>query len=295
MQVGRWVDESLPPPADVSHIRRKWLDIAYADVSPTQRLDMYLPEAGKGPFPIAMHVHGGAFALGDKRDVQMVPFLRGLERGYGVVGVNYRLSGEALFPAGLEDVKAAIRWLKANGDDYCLDGSRIAVIGESAGANQAALCCVTTGLSLFDDPALGNAELSSDVQAAVDMFGPTDFLKMDEHLAASGLGPCDHSQADSPESRYLGRRITEIPEKVREANPITYVHEGMAPILIQHGTKDSTVPVQQSLEFAQAIEEQVGKDRLELDIFEGALHADSVFQSGENMERVFEFLDRHVK
>jgi acetyl esterase/lipase len=288
-------EEFQPPPADVSHIHRKWLDVAYAEVSSTQQLDIYLPEAGEGPFPIVIHIHGGAFAIGDKRDIQVVPFLGGLDLGYAVVGVNYRLSGEAVFPAGLQDVKAAIRWMKAHSGEYALDSDRIAVIGQSAGAHQAAMCCVTTGLGLFDDPSLGHAEYSSDVQVAVDMFGPTDFLKMDEHLAASGLGPCDHSQADSPESRYLGGRVTEIPEKAREANPTTYVHGGMPPILIQHGTRDCSVPVQQSIEFARAIEGRVGADRVELDIFEGAVHADPAFESDKNMARVFGFLDRHLR
>jgi acetyl esterase/lipase len=282
------------PEADVSHVRRKWLDVPYAHTSPAQQLDLFLPDTGEGPFPIVLHIHGGAFAIGDKRDLQVLSFLRGLDRGYAVASVNYRLSGEAIFPAGLQDVKAAIRWLRAHEGGYALDASRIAVCGCSAGGNLAAMVCVTSGVSMFDDAGLGNAQYPCDVGATVDMFGPTDFLKMDAQLAANGLGPSDHNQADSPESRYLGAPITEIQDRVRLANPTTYIHAGMSPILIQHGRLDSNVPVQQSIAFARAIEEQVGPNRFELDILENAGHADPVFETHENMTRVFEFLDRHL-
>ena len=102
------------PQADVSHIRRKWLDLPYASISESQKLDIYLPHKGDGPFPVILHLHGGAFAIGDKRDIHVLPILQGLQRGYAVVSANYRLSGEAVFPAGLQDIKAAIRWLRAN-------------------------------------------------------------------------------------------------------------------------------------------------------------------------------------
>lgn len=283
------------PRADVSHVRRKWLDIAYANVSQAQKLDLYLPAEGDGPFPVIVHIHGGAFAIGDKRDIHLMPLLRGLERGYAVASVNYRLSGEAIFPAGLQDIKAAIRWLRANSAQYHLDGKRIAVWGGSSGGNNAAMVCLTANVAALEDLSLGNAEVPCHVQAAVDWFGPTDFLKMDEQLSESGLGLADHSEEDSPESRYLGAKITETPEKVRLANPMTYIHPDMPPILVQHGRLDSMVPVQQSICFAQRLEEIVGPDRYEFDILENAGHGDPLFETEENIERVFRFLDVHLK
>ena len=202
------------PPADVSAVARKWLDQAYAGTSAAQTLDLYLPGRGRGPFPVLVYIHGGGFASGDKRDLHLVPLLEGLPRGYALAAVNYRLSGEAIFPAGLQDVKAAIRWLRANARRYHLDGGRMAAWGGSSGGNFAAMVCLTDSVVVFDDPRLASLQIPCSVQAAVDWFGPTDFLKMDAQLAASGLGPPDHSQADSPESRYLGQCITEIPLKV---------------------------------------------------------------------------------
>jgi len=153
---------------------------------------------------------------------------------------------------------------------------------------------VTAGLEMFDGPSLGNMERVADVQVAVDWFGPTDFLTMDRHLAESGLGPTDHSEADSPESRYLGAPITEVPEKVELANPMTYVSKAMAPMLIQHGDADNLVPVQQSIEFARVIREKAGPQQVELDILAGAGHGDPLFATPQNMKRVFDFIDRHL-
>jgi acetyl esterase/lipase len=283
------------PPADVSHIKRKWLDLPYATLSPAQQLDIYLPDEGDGPFPVIMHLHGGGFEIGDKRDIHVLPYLKALEHGYAVVSVNYRLSGEAIFPAGLKDIKASIRWIRANGKTYHLDGDRIAACGGSAGGNYAAMVCLTANVTEFDDPRLGNTEYPCNVQAAVDMFGPTDFMKMDAQLDENGFGPGHHGGADSPESRYLGAKPSEVPLKVELANPMTYINDHMPPLLIQHGRLDSMVPVQQSMMFADKLERYVGHDRFEFDIIEGAGHGDPLFDTDENMERVFSFLDKHLK
>lgn len=268
---------------------KQLLDIPYASVSPAQRLDLYLPNEGQGPFPVLMRIHGGAFEMGDKGDANLLPFLRGIERGYAVASVNYRLSGEAVFPAAVQDVKAAIRWLRANAAWYQLDQSRIAACGESAGGYFAAMVAVTCG-----------------VQAAVDWFGPIDFFTMDEQRDANGLGlpdlgPGIGAGADypgsqiSPEAKFLGAPIGEVPDLVRAASPATYVHPGMPPILIQHGRLDPLVPFQQSIEFARVIEERVGTGRCELDILEGAGHGGPEFESDANMYRVFGFIDRYLK
>lgn len=291
------IDDALIPipPADVSHISRKWLDLPYANLSPAQKLDIFLPDQGEGPFPVILYIHGGAFALGDKRNIEVVPYLTGLARGYALVSVNYRLSGEAIFPNGLQDVKAAIRWLRANGSRYHLDGNRIAAWGSSSGGNYAAMICLTSNVTEFDDLGLGNPGYPCNVQAAVDWFGPTDFLKMDEQLEESGFGPSDHGEADSPESMYLGARLADVPLMVEIANPMTYVHKQMPPLLIQHGRLDTVVPVQQSVMFAEKLEKFVSPDRFEFDILEGAGHSDPMFITEENMERVFSFLDCHLE
>ena len=289
-------DALIPiPPADVSHISRKWLDQPYANLSPAQMLDIYIPDENDGPFPVILYIHGGAFSIGDKRNIEVLPYLTGLVRGYAVVSVNYRMSGEAIFPTGLQDVKAAIRWVRANSAPYHLDGNRIAVWGSSSGGNYAAMIGLTANVLELDDLSLGNPEYPCKVQAAVDWFGPTDFLKMDEQLEENGFGPSTHSEADSPESRYLGAKLADVPLKVEIANPMTYIHKNMPPLLIQHGRLDTVVPIQQSIMFVEKLERFVSHDRFEFDILEGAGHADPLFVTEENLDRTFSFLDRHLK
>jgi acetyl esterase/lipase len=286
------------PPAKTDHIQRKMFDLSYAAVSPSQKLDIYWPEDGDGPFPVIVSIHGGAFMGGDKRDVQITSMLKGLERGYCVVGVNYRMSGEAKFPALVHDIKAAVRWIRANAEHYLFDPNGIAVWGGSAGGYQALMAGVSAGIPELDDLSLGNPDQPSHVQAVVDWFGPTDFLKMDEQLAESGMAPAEqfsHNGSDSPESLLLGRKITEVAELVRAANPETYIHPDVPPFFIQHGTKDDTVPHQQSVNFAQKVREICGRERVILELIDGARHADPKFDTPKNVKKVLDFLDVHLK
>ena len=240
------------PDADVSHIRRKWLDLPYAGISPAQKLDIYLPAEGDGPFPVVLHIHGGGFDIGDKRDIHLMPFLQGLERGYAVVSVNYRLSGEAIFPAGLQDIKAAIRWLRANGEQYHLDGNRIAAWGGSAGGYYAAMICLTANVARAGGSEPGQ---SRDVRAMSRPpwtgLGRPIFSRWTNSLPRAAWAPVITAKPIRPNRGIWEPRITEIPEKVRRANPITYVHADMPPILIQHGRMDAMVPVQQSMSLGQ--------------------------------------------
>jgi acetyl esterase/lipase len=247
---------------------------------------------------VIISIHGGAFMGGDKGDVQVTPMLEGVKRGYAVVSINYRMSGEAQFPALVQDAKAAVRWVRANAEHLLFDPTRIAAWGGSAGGYQASMLGVSSGIPELDDSSLGNPDQPSHVQAVVAWFGPTDFLKMDEELAEYGLGPTpgqEHSGESSPESLLFGAKITEIPERVKCANPETYVRPGLPPFLLQHGTKDDTVPCLQSMRFAEKLRAVLGPGRVALNLLEGARHADPMFESPENLERVFAFLDLYLK
>lgn len=286
------------PPAQTGHIRRKMLDVPYAALSPAQKLDIYWPEAGNGPFPVIVSIHGGAFMGGDKSDVQVTPMLEGVKRGYVVVSINYRMSGEAQFPALAQDAKAAVRWVRANAKNLLFDPQKIAAWGGSAGGWQASMLGVSAGISELEDPGLGNSEQPSNVQAVVAWFGPTNFLKMDEELAEYGLGPTpgqEHSGEHSPESLLLGAKVTEIPQKVQRANPETYIRPGLPPFLLQHGTQDDTVPCLQSIRFAEKLRAALGSEKVILNLLDGARHADPMFETPENLERVFAFLDQQLK
>lgn len=286
------------PEAKTDHIQRKMFDIEYANLSPAQKLDIYWPEKGDGPFPVIVSIHGGAFMGGDKRDIQLTPMLKALKRGYCVVGVNYRMSGEAKFPALVHDAKAAIRWIRANAKSYLFDPEKITTWGGSAGGYLSLMTGVSAGIPDLEDLSLGNPDQPSNVQAVVDWFGPTDFLKMDEQLAETGMAPSEeesHSRSASPESLLLGRKITEIPGLVHAANPETYIHADLPPFFIQHGTKDDTVPHQQSVNFAAKLKDVCGKEKVFLELIDGARHADPKFETAKNVKKVLDFLDQYLK
>jgi acetyl esterase/lipase len=203
-----------------------------------QKLDLYLPTQ-TGPSskrPLIVWVHGGAWLGGSKNPC---PALRFVSRGYAVASINYRLSQHALFPAQIEDCKAAVRWLRANASQYHYDPNRIGVWGASAGGHLVALLGTTGDVKEFD---VGpNAGVSSRVQAVCDFFGPTDFTKM-----SSFPSTMKHDAPDSPESKLIGGPIQENKDKVQRANPITYVTKDDPPFLIVHGDKDPLVPHNQS-------------------------------------------------
>jgi acetyl esterase/lipase len=211
-----------------------------------QKLDLYLPETGQN-WPLILWVHGGAFRLGSKED--KVP-LAYLAEGYAVASINYRLSQHALFPAQIQDCKAAVRWLRANAGQFGFDPHRVGAWGESAGGHLVAMLGTTGDTIEFD---VGeNLHLPSRVDAVVDYFGPTDFCQMDDHRLPDGMV---HDTPDSPESELVGGPIRENKERVAKANPITYVTPNAAPFLIVHGAADPLVPYHQSQLLEKALKQ----------------------------------------
>lgn len=222
-------------------------DVAYVtDGHERQELDLYVPDTGEN-LPLIIWVHGGAWRGGDKTHYVRMEYLKA---GYAGASINYRLSQHAVFPAQIEDVKAAVRWLRANAETYRLDPNRFAAWGSSAGGHLVAMLGTTGDIEEFE---VGeNLKVSSRIQAVVDYFGPTDFLQMDAQSLPDGLV---HDASDSPESQLVGGPIQEHKDRVARANPITYVSKDDSPFLIIHGDKDKLVPYQQSVLLKDALEE----------------------------------------
>jgi acetyl esterase/lipase len=279
-------------------------NLTYAPVSPSQRLDLIRPAASAasappaagGTFPVVVVIHGGAFSVGDKTDMRNE--VRALvARGYAVASPNYRMSGEAPFPAAVADVKAAVRWLRANADRYGLDPTRIGAIGESAGANLAAMLGTSGNLTFPEDTALGNITQPSTVRAVVDLFGPITFTTMDDQLRSNPhctAGDVVHDRPDSPESRYLGHTITTVPDLVRQASPLGYLDDGRIPppFLIEHGDADCTVPFGQSQELAAGLRAAGGS--VQLTIIPGAGHGGD-FPLIARLPGILTFLDQTLR
>lgn len=286
--------EPLPvrPPADSSFINKKIFDIPYASQSESQKLDLYYPNEGEGPFPTIVYFHGGGFFMRDKLDDQCQAFLYLTRCGFAVASCNYRLTVEAPFPACVYDTKAATRFLRANAEKYHLDPTRFAAAGQSAGGYLSAMLAATGGRPILEDYLQGNPDTSSAVQACIDWFGCTDFAVAQEQLAANGLQSFQFNNADeSVEVKFFGIRGREIPASyMAVANPINYVTGQMPPTLAQHGLIDHLVAWQQSKLLVDRIQEVCGENRARLDIVDEADHDDPLFNTDENVEVMRQFL-----
>jgi len=262
---------------------RIFRDLAYVpDGHERQKLDLYLPEQNNsdGPLPLIVWVHGGAWLSGSKENCPSVRFLR---QGYAAASINYRLSQHAIFPAQIEDCKAAIRYLRANAEKYNIDPNRIGVWGASAGGHLVALLGTSGDVKEFDKGP--NLHVSSRVQAVCDFFGPTDLTKMSVFESSM-----DHDAPDSPESKLVGGPVQENKEACKRANPITYVSKDDPPFLICHGDKDMLVPHNQSVLLNDALK-SAGVS-VKFHTVKGGGHG---FRDPEVDRMVQEFFDKHLK
>lgn len=246
-------------------------DIAYVPGGhERQKLDLYLPPTGSR-WPLVVAIHGGAFRMGSKEGEPAGVFVG---RGFAVAAINYRLSQHAVFPAQIEDGKAAVRWLRANAARYGYDPERVASYGASAGGHLAAMLGTAGDAKVFEVGA--NLEVSSRVQAVVDFFGPTDFLQMDAHRPSPEA--MVHDTPDSPESQLVGGPIRDNPDRVARANPITYVTPDDPPFLVVHGDADLLVPHHQS-ELLEAALRKAGV-RVRLVTIQGGPHGGETVRQG---------------
>jgi len=242
------------------------------------RLDLYLPEKEEGQLPLVVWIHGGAWWAGSK---QGCPAVYLTTKGYAVASINYRLSQHAIFPAQIEDCKAAIRWLRANATKYQLDGDHIGVWGASAGGHLVAMLGTTGNVKELEGKG-GNLDQFSRVQCVVDWFGP----------AALPMGG-SHDDPGSPESRLIGGPVLENKEKARKASPLTYVSKDSAPFLIMHGDQDNVVPPGQSDVLAEALK-KAGVE-VTLVVVKGNGHGGPGFNSPVNRKLIEDFFAKHLK
>lgn len=263
-------------------------DLRYADRSPRNVFDLYFPEIVMRPPPVVMWIHGGGFSAGDKSDPEAVEEL--LEAGFAVIAMNYRLSGEAEWPAQLEDVIAAVRFVQDQGAAMSVDGSRIALFGASAGGFLAA----TAGAALAGRDGPG-------VLAVVNWFGPVAFASMDAdmeaHASAQGLERATgrNDAAGSAESALIGVTVGDAPEVARAVSPLAFIERlppgaRLPPYLIMHGDQDRFIAPRQSERLRDAIEASPASGGVDYDLVRGGGHGDGAFDELATRERVVSFL-----
>jgi len=271
----------------------RFLDVPYASQSAAQKLDVYIPSGG-GPYPLVIVIHGGGFETGDKagsNEKQRINLL--VRNGFAVASINYRLSGEAIYPAQIHDAKTALRFLRSKAAEYNIDLDRIGVWGASAGGTLAALLGTTCGVEDLEGSQLGHAEYSGCVSAVVDWFGLVDLLAMDAQFAGTR---CEggHNEPDSAESRLVGAPLQTVPGLVAKTNPANYISEDDAAFFIQHGSDDCRVPPKQSRLFAEALMSVLGEERVIYEEIEGAVHGGKIFRTDENYQKVLNFLNEFL-
>lgn len=252
-----------PPPALVGHDGVRRFDAATYARTPGYRprlLDVLVP-ASETPVPAVVWIHGGGWLDGDRRyppPTVPVELLHGsvLEAGLALVSIDYRHSLEAPFPAQLNDVKAAIRYVRRFAAELGIDPERIGVWGESAGGHLAALAGLVGADGTEDATALegteGVRDGDSGVRAVVDWYGVSDLARLLSHAAPPAPPGMEHPD---PFTALLGGTQEQRPALARTASPVHYAGRAAAPpFLLIHGTADRVVPYSQSEVLTEALE-----------------------------------------
>lgn len=229
-------------------------------------LDLYRPAAGGARLPVIVFLHGGGWSGGTRTTAPDLSRVFAQD-GFAMASIEYRLTPSISFPANVEDVKTAVRWLRANADRFNLEANHIGLWGTSAGGHLAAVAALSPP-GTFEGT--GHLETSSAVQCVLDAYGPSMFSSMDAQAEmekatlqplAAGLqnaqrGPAPamvHDAPTSAESRLVGAPIQSVPEKVTAASPLTYVTSRAPPFLLMHGLADNAVPHHQSILLYEAL------------------------------------------
>ncbi len=204
-----------------------------------------------------------------------------------VVTFDYTLSPYGKFPLQICELKAAVRYLRAYAKTYHIDPDHIAYWGLSAGAHIAALAAVSNGVKELEDLSMGNADFSSDVQAVVDLYGPVD-ITLDD--AVEGEDPSRTMYAT-----WLGKPVKNSEELVYLSNPCNFITEQSPPFFIQHGDADQMVSIKNSRMLYESILEKTGEKHVRFEVIPNADHADPLFRTGENNQKIYSFLDTYLK
>lgn len=310
------------PVYDLDESRDDWSggtvyqEVPYSDASSSDYVNIYVPDSEEAP-PLYVVIHGGGFVSGDAESRQaqwMYRYFR--DHGIACASVNYRLAGEAPFPAAVEDCKAAIRFLRAHAEEYGYNADRIAVFGESAGGYLAVMCAVTNddkfnGLTFIGQDELG--DVSAKVDVLVDYYGVMEW-GIEKDLTAIGLPEFIYQIANSWisvddmegfgsfESYWLRKDVSGMtPEELAVSNPYTYLDKNLPEnrdlsVWIVHGDCDITVPYLQSERLNNRLIDLLGADRVIYRLIPDMGHASDPLYSDAELGLLEEYLkDRLIE
>ena len=269
------------PNPSKAQVSPKYKDIVYATVDGKElRLDIYMPSAIAAPH-LLVWVHGGAWKSGTKESVPKVF----VENGFAVASLDFRQSTEARFPAQVNDIKAAIRFLRAKASEYGYKGDKFAIAGSSSGGHLAALVGVSNGNKELEGTVGNYLNQSSHVQAIVDYFGASNLMTILSQSTPFGL-----NMRRPALKLLLGASPDSVKTLAQLASPVMHVDKSDPPLLIFHGDLDPQMPINQSHEL-EGQYKKLGLD-VEFDVVHGAAHGGDAFFAGEYLEKVTKFLRR---
>ena len=218
----------------------KTSDIVYGTAHERElKLDLYMPVDAANP-PLLIWVHGGRWSRGSKESILTTAFV---EDGYAMASVGFRLSGDAMFPAQIHDIKAAIRYLRGNAASLGYDAARIAILGSSSGAHLASLVGVTNGHEELEGEIGEYLDYSSDVQAIVSYYGASNLTTILNQSTPHGL-----SVRGPALELLLGGHPDQKITIARLASPVFHIDATDPPLLMLHGDQDPQMPINQSHE-----------------------------------------------
>ena len=260
------------------------------------KMDILQPKSQE-KLPAIVYVTGGGFINANKDNgIQLRMHLA--EAGYVVASIQYRVAPTAKFPQPLEDVKSAIRYLKAHADSYGIDPERVGIVGGSAGGYLTAMAGTTSGTTTFDKGE--NLSVTSDVKAAVDLYGLSDLTRIGDDYSDAVKEA--HKSAGAPEALWVNGSavfggkdggILADPKAANAANPINYISKTSAPMLLMHGAKDFVVSPSQTDLLFQALQEKGIPSRRYL--VEGAAHGGIYWNQEEVLSIITQFFDQYLK
>ena len=260
-------------------------DVPYATSGTGEplRLDLYLPE--KAGAPLIVWLHGGAWENGNKSAMPLEPII---ERGFAVASLDFSPASKARFPGQIHEIKAAIRFLRAEAKRYGYDASRIAIAGASSGAHLAAVVGTSNGMPELEGSLGDHRTESSEVHAIVSYFAATNLTTILAQSTPFGLNIREPAL-----TRLLGAPPKEAEALAKLASPVFQVDRNDPPLLLLHGDQDPQMPINQSHELEGAYE-RAGLEA-NLIVVHGAAHGGDAFYSPENVERVTSFLNAELE
>ena len=245
------------------------------------KLNLAYPKNLSAPAPCVLLIHGGGWTGGNKDQLNEATWPLAA-RGFVTATVSYRLAPDAIWPAQIEDVKCAVRFLRSSANKYHIDPKRFGAVGFSAGAHLAMLLGTTDEKSGLEG-AGGWSDQSSKVQAVVSFFGPTD-------LTAPEIFP-----DISPILRkFIGARMSDKPEAYKQASPVTHVRRNSAPMLLLQGTNDQLVNWKQAVKMAEALTNNEVDGRVELLLNQGHGWAGTPLEMKRTAEVTYSFLEEKL-